>query len=172
MLWEVDEPSWFVHYSFIKAFFMVNRNNVPDIDQNKFSPDNKWFVTSLGPEHKIAFYRTADNQLDFTVPVDGTPFVAKFSGDGKYLFDAGHQAGHIRVWKVDVSQRKVVATTKEEIGTNTGAISVNPFSGLLYVSDQASSKMSEIDPATWKVTKQFATDKTPDQIVFAVVRGK
>jgi YVTN family beta-propeller protein len=136
------------------------------------SPDGRWFVTSLGPEHKIAFYRTADDQLDFAVPVDGTPFVAKFSADGKFLYDAGHQAGQIRVWKIDVGQRKVVATTSEAIGTNTGALTVNPFNGVIYVSDQTSNKISEIDPASWKVTKQLDTDKTPDQIAFTVVRGK
>jgi YVTN family beta-propeller protein len=136
------------------------------------SPDGRWFVTSLGPEHKIAFYRTSDDQLDFTVPVDGAPFVAKFSADGKFLYDAGHSAGQIRVWKIDVGQRKVVATTSEDIGTNTGSLAVNPFNGLVYVSDQASNKISEIDPASWKVVKQFPTDKTPDQIAFTIVRGK
>ena len=136
------------------------------------SPDGRWFVTSLGPDHKIAFYSTAHNELDFTVPVEGTPFVAKFSADGKYLYDAGHNAGQIRVWKVDVGLRKVVATTSDDIGKNTGALAVNPFNGVIYVTDQASSKMSELDPATWKVTKQFATDQTPDQIAFTTVRGK
>jgi YVTN family beta-propeller protein len=136
------------------------------------SPDGRWFVTSLGPEHKIAFYRTADDQLDFTVAVDGQPFVARFSADGKYLYDAGHNAGQIRVWKIDVAQRKVVATSSDDIGKNTGSLTVNPFNGLVYVDDQATNKMSEIDPQTWKVTKQFTTDKTPDQIAFTVVRGK
>lgn len=136
------------------------------------SPDGRWFVTSLGPEHKVAFYRTSDNQLDFTVPVEGAPFVAKFSADGKYLYDAGHNGGQIRVWKIDISQRKVVSTTTDEIGKNTGALAVNPFNGIVYVSDQASSTISEIDPSTWKVTKRFPTDQTPDQIAFTVVHRK
>ncbi len=136
------------------------------------SPNGRWFVTSLGPEHKIAFYRTADDQLDFTVPVDGAPFVAKFSADGKYLYDAGHNTGQIRVWKIDVAQQKVAATTTDDIGKNTGALTVNPFNGLVYVSDQATNKISEIDPGTWKVTKTLATDQTPDQIAFTVVKGK
>jgi DNA-binding beta-propeller fold protein YncE len=136
------------------------------------SPDGRWFVTSLGPEKKIAFYRTSDDQLDFTVPVDGAPFVAKFSADGKYLYDAGHNAKQIRVWKIDVSQKKVVGTTTEDIGSNAGALTVDPFNGLVYISDQTTNKISEIDPAAWTVTKTMATDKTPDQIVFAVVRGK
>jgi YVTN family beta-propeller protein len=136
------------------------------------SPDGRWFVTSLGPEKKIAFYRTSDDQLDFTVPVDGAPFVAKFSADGKFLYDAGHNAKQVRVWKIDVAQKKIVGTTTEDIGSNAGSLTVDPFNGLVYVSDQTTNKISEIDPATWKVTKTFATDQTPDQIVFAVVRGK
>ena len=65
---------------------------VPTEGENQrmtLSPDEKWFVTNLGPAGKIAFFRTADNELDFTIPVDGTPFVAKFSASGKFLYGAG-----------------------------------------------------------------------------------
>lgn len=134
------------------------------------SPDQHWFVTSLGPERKIAFYRTSDNQLDFSVPVDGTPFVAKFSADGKYLYDAGHGGNGIRVWKIDVASREVVATSSDDLGKDAGSLEVNPFNGEVYVSDQATNKISEIDPETWKVKKQLATDKTPDCMVFTTVR--
>ncbi len=134
------------------------------------SPDERWFVTSLGSDHKIAFYRSSDNQLDFTIPIEGTPFVAKFSADGKYLYDAGHVQGRIRVWKIDVAERKVVATTTEDLGREAGSLEVNPFNSEVYVSDQATNRISEIDPDTWKVTKQLSTDKTPDCIVFTTVR--
>ncbi len=134
------------------------------------NPDDRWFVTNLGPDRKIAFYRTSDNQLDFTIPVDGEPFVAKFSRDGKYLYDAGHVQGRIRAWKIDVAERKVVATTTEDLGTNAGSLEVNPFNQEVYISDQATNKISEIDPETWKVKKQLSTDKTPDCIVFTTIR--
>ena len=134
------------------------------------SPDDRWFVTNLGSDHQIAFFRTSDNQLDFTVTVDGAPFVAKFSADGKYLYDAGHQQGRIRAWKIDVAQRKVVGVTSEDLGRNAGALAVNPFNHEVYVSDQATNKISEIDPESWKVTKQLSTDKTPDCMVFTSVR--
>ena len=42
----------------------------------------------------------------------------------------------------------------------------------VYVPNSLSNTVSEIDPATWKVTKSFATDQTPDQIAFTQVRGK
>src|SRR5205823_4030293 len=129
----------------------------------------RWFVTSLGPQHKIAFYRTSDNQLDFTIPIDGTPFVAKFSTDGKYLYNAGHLTGQIRAWKIDVAQRKVVATTTDDLGTDAGSLEVNPFNHEVYVSDQDTSKISEIDPDSWKVKKQLSTDKTPDCIAFTTI---
>lgn len=49
------------------------------------SPDQKWFVTSLGQEGKVAFYNTSDGELAFTVDIpDGSPFVGKFSADGLY----------------------------------------------------------------------------------------
>ncbi|HEX4750984.1 MAG TPA: beta-propeller fold lactonase family protein [Bryobacteraceae bacterium] len=134
------------------------------------SPDGRWFVTSLGPAKKVAFYRTSDNQLDFTVPVDGTPFVAKFSADGKYLYDAGHVEKRVVAWKIDVAQRKVVATSSDDLGRDTGALEVNPFTGGVYVSDQPTNKISELDPSTWKVVKTLDTEKTPDCMQFVTVR--
>lgn len=134
------------------------------------SPDERWFVTSLGPDRKIAFYRTSDNQLDFTVAVDGAPFVARFSADGKYLYDAGHAAQRIRVWKIDVAQRKVVATSSADLGRDAGSLAVNPFNHEIYVSDQATNKISELSPDTLNVEKQLSTDKVPDCMVFSTVR--
>ncbi len=134
------------------------------------SPDERWFVTNLGPAHKIAFFRTADNQLDFAISVDGEPFVSRFSADGKYLYDAGHQNGGIRAWKIDIANRKVIATTSDDLGSNAGSLEVNPFNQEVYISDQATNKISEIDPGTWKLNKQLPTAKTPDCMKFATVQ--
>lgn len=146
---------------------------IPTDSENQrmtLSPDERWFVTSLGPAHKIAFYRTSDNQLDFTVDVDGTPFVAKFSADGKYLYDSGSKNHHIAAWKINVAQRKVLATSSDDLGGDTGSLAVNPFTGAVYISDQVTNKINELDPESWKVTKQLATDKTPDCMIFTTVR--
>lgn len=134
------------------------------------SPNQRWFVTNLGPVHKIAFYRQSDNQIDFTIPIDGIPFVSKFSSDGKYLYNAGMEQGKIRVWKVDVAQRKVLATTSEELGKAIGSLEVNPFTGNVFLSSSDLNKISEIDSTTWKVAKQLSTDQTPDCMVFATVK--
>jgi YVTN family beta-propeller protein len=144
---------------------------IPTDSENQrvaLSPDQHWLVTNLGPDHKVAFYRTADNQLDFSIPVDGVPFTAKFARSDT-IFDAGTQDGKIRVWRIDPQQKKVVATTTDELGTSVGSLAVNPFDGLIYVSDQDSSKVAEINPATMKVEKRLYADKTPDCIVFKEV---
>jgi DNA-binding beta-propeller fold protein YncE len=141
---------------------------IPTESENQrmaISPDRKWFATSLGPDHKVAFFRTSDNGLDFTVPVDGVPFVGRFSADGKYLYDAGTEGGNIHAWKIDIAQRKVVATS-ESLGSATGTLTVNPFNRQIYVSDAKASKISEIDPDSWKVLKVLPADKTPDAILF------
>jgi len=134
------------------------------------SPDERWFVTNLGPEHKIAFFRTSDNQLDFTVSVDGEPFVSKFSKDGKFLYNGGHENGHIRAWQIDVAKRAVLATTSEDMGSNAGSLEVNPFNEEVYGSNQATNKIRQLDPLAWKQKKQLRTDKTPDAMAFAIVR--
>jgi DNA-binding beta-propeller fold protein YncE len=142
---------------------------IPTESENQrmaISPDRKWFVTSLGPDHKVAFFRTADNQMDFTIPIDGVPFVGKFSADGKYFYDAGIQAGNIHAWKIDVSKRAVIATS-EPLGTATGTLTVSPFNREIYVSDAKASQISEIDPDSWKVVKVLPADKTPDAILFS-----
>ncbi len=129
------------------------------------SPDGRWFVTNLGPEHKIAFYRTSDYQLDFAVEVNGGPFVAKFSHDGRYLYDAGNRSGEMLAWKVDVNSRKVVATV-ENLGKGIGSLVVNPFDGQVFVSAATPSQISIIDPKTWKVMKTMQANKTPDEMAF------
>jgi YVTN family beta-propeller protein len=145
---------------------------IPTNSENQrvaLSPDQHWLVTNLGPDHKVAFYRTADNQLDFSIPVDGVPFTAKFASSDT-LFAAGTQDGKNRVWKIDPRQKKVLATTTDELGTSVGSLAVNPFNGLIYVSDQDSSKVAEVNPATMKVEKRIYANKTPDCIVFKEVQ--
>ncbi|HXC57921.1 MAG TPA: hypothetical protein VN645_01320, partial [Steroidobacteraceae bacterium] len=134
------------------------------------SPDGRWFVTSLWQSKKIAFYRTADAALDFTVDIDGAPFVARFSPDGRYLYNMGiepnRQPAGIRVWKVDVATRQVVAQSSAALGTGTGGIQVNPVNGQLYLTAY-SGQVSVLDPASLNLLRQFPAADTPDGIFFS-----
>jgi DNA-binding beta-propeller fold protein YncE len=135
------------------------------------SPDERWFVTNLGPAKKIAFYRTSDHGLDFTVPVEGTPFVSKFSTDGRFLYTAGFaEARRNAAWKIDVAQRKVAACLSDGLGEDVGSLEVNPLTKAVYLSDQPTNKISEIDPETWQVIRTISTEPSPDAMAFAVVR--
>ncbi len=133
------------------------------------SPDGRWFVTSLWQSRKIGFYRTSDAQRDFTVDIDGAPFVARFSPDGRYLFNMGMAPGApptgIRVWKVDVATRQVVAHSTEPLGAGTGGLQFNPVNGQLYLTAY-SGQVFVLDPETLKVLRQFAAADTPDGIFF------
>jgi DNA-binding beta-propeller fold protein YncE len=138
------------------------------------SPDDRWFVTSLWQAGKIAFYRTADNRLDFEVAVDGAPFVARFSPDGKYLYNMGMPPpgagpGGIRVWKIDVATRQIVATSADALGQGTGGIQVNPVNGQLYLTAY-SGTVSVLDPVTLKLLRQFPAADTPDGLFFGSVK--
>lgn len=131
------------------------------------SPDERWFVTNLGPASKIAFFRTADDQLDFTIPVGGTPFVAKFSKDGRFLYGAGFAGPRkLATWKIDVAERQVVASLSEGLGEDPGSLEVNPFTGDVYVTDQPTNTIHRIDPGTWTVRGAIRTEKTPDAMGF------
>jgi DNA-binding beta-propeller fold protein YncE len=138
------------------------------------SPDDKWFVTSVGQTRKMAFFRTADHQLDFEVELEGGPFVARFSPDGKSIYNMGNAprgatpAG-IRVWKVDLASKQVVATSSDTLGTGTGGIQVSPVNGRIYITAY-SGQVSVLDPNTLKVVKQFPTPMTPDGLFFGTVR--
>lgn len=57
------------------------------------SPDQNHFVTNLGQERKVAFYRMADGTLDFTVDIDGSPFVSGYSADGRFVYVMGSAPG-------------------------------------------------------------------------------
>lgn len=137
------------------------------------SPDGRWFVTSLWQSGRVAFYRTADQQLDFTVAVDGAPFVARFGPDGRYVYNMGMEPGRqpagIRVWKIDTSTRQVVATSSAVLGTGTGGIQVNPANGQLYLTAY-SGQVSVLDPETLTLLRQFPAADTPDGLFFGRVR--
>ena len=106
--------------------------------------------------------------------LDGSPFVARFSQDGKALYNLGNAprgatpAG-IRVWKVDVATKKVVATSSDMLGTGTGGIQVSPFNGRVYISGY-SGQVSVLAPDTLKVVKQFTAPATPDGLFFGNVQ--
>lgn len=134
------------------------------------SPDGRWFVTSLWQAGKVALYRTADLQLDFTIDINGGPFVARFSPDGKFLYNMGNaprdsQPAGIRVWKVDVASRQVVATSTDALGNGTGGIQVNPANGLVYLTAY-SGQVVVLDPDSLRLVRQFATAETPDGLFF------
>jgi len=137
------------------------------------SPDGRWFVTSLWQSKKVAFYRTADNVLDFAVDIQGSPFVGRFSPDGRYLYNMGmepdRQPAGIRVWKIDVATRQVVAQSSATLGIGTGGIQVNPASGLLYLTAY-SGQVSVLDPVTLALVRQFTAADTPDGVFFGKVR--
>ena len=147
---------------------------VPTEGENQrmtLSPDERWFVTNLGPVGKIAFFRTADNELDFTIPVDGTPFVAKFSADGKFLYGAGFAGPRkLATWKIDVSKRAIVRSLAEGLGEDPGSLEVNPFTGTVYVSDQPTNTIHQIDPDTWTIASSIRTEKTPDAMGFVTLQ--
>jgi DNA-binding beta-propeller fold protein YncE len=138
------------------------------------SPDDKWFVTSIGQGRKMSFFRTSDYQLDFDIELDGSPFVARFSPDGKAVYNMGNAprgatpAG-IRVWKADVASKQVVATSSEVLGTGTGGIQVSPFNGRVYITAY-SGQVSVLDPDTLKIVKQFPVPATPDGLFFGSIK--
>lgn len=136
------------------------------------SPDDRWFVTSLWLSGKIAFYRVDDHQLDFTVDIDGAPFVARFSPDGRYLYNMGMEPGAqpagIRVWKIDVETREVVAESSDALGFGTGGLQVNPVNGELYLTAY-SGAVYVLDPDTLALVRQFETADTPDGLFFSAV---
>jgi DNA-binding beta-propeller fold protein YncE len=146
----------------------------PSNQRMTVSPDGRWFVTSLWQSGRIAVYRTQDQQLDFDIAIDGSPFVARFSPDGRSLYNMGMPPrgsgpGGIRVWRIDVATRQIVATSTDDLGSGTGGIQVNPVNGLLYLTAY-SGQVSVLDPATLKLVRQFPAADTPDGLFFGRVR--
>jgi YVTN family beta-propeller protein len=135
------------------------------------SPDAKQFVTSFWRENKIAFFKVAERELDFTVPTDGSALQAKYSADGKFVYALGTGGQRqIGIWKIDVAKREVVARVLEGIGVSMAAFSISPFNGNLYVSDQVGNEVVVVDSNDLKVVKRIPADKSPDGIAFASSR--
>ena len=132
------------------------------------SPDAKSFVTSFWKENKIAFFRVDDRELDFTVPIDGSAIQSKYSADGKFVYAVGTGAQkQIGVWKIDVAERKVVASLTADVGASAAAFSISPFTGNLYISDQAKNEVVIVDAKEMKVLKRLTVEASPDGIAFA-----
>ncbi len=130
------------------------------------SPDARWFVTTLGEKHSVAFYRTSDDKLDFEVPLEGSPYVTCFSPDGKYLYVAGYDAAmKAAAWKIDLADKKVVSTL-HGVGQHAGTIAVDPQGEYAYASDEKSDTISKIRTSDWTLNKRIQIE-SPDQIVFA-----
>ena len=134
------------------------------------SPNQQWFVSQLGQEKQVHFYRVKDAQLDFSVPVDGAPFVGKFTADNRFYFVMGAVEGGLRVWKIDVPARKVIAQSTESLGSGNGGLGINQITGNVYISALVANKVSVLDPQTLKLVKQIDTEPTPDGIYFATIR--
>jgi streptogramin lyase len=141
------------------------------------SRDQKWFVTSL-EEGKVMFYRISDDQLDFSVSVDGWTFVGKFAADGLY-YEMGSLAprdspswgtGAMRVWKIDPASHKVLASSTDDLGAGTGSLAINPFNDEIYVTALVTNQIAILDPVTLKVIKRIPTKMTADGIEFTAVR--
>lgn len=83
---------------------------------------------------------------------------------------AGAVGGNLRAWKIDLTTRQVVGTLAENLGSGAGSLAVNPVNGLVYMSAMANDLITVIDPTTWAVVKQIATEDNPDGLFFGKVR--
>jgi YVTN family beta-propeller protein len=160
----------------ISVLDVPNRKLVSSLDTRvgnqrmAISPNQQWFVSQLGQEKQVSFYRVKDAGLDFQVVVDGAPFVGRFTDDNRYYFVMGAIEGGLRVWKIDVPARKVVAQSTEPLGAGNGGLGINQVTGNIYISALLANKVSVLDPQTLKLVKQIDTEPTPDGIYFATVR--
>ncbi len=149
------------------------------------SPNQQWFTNQLGQNRTVTFYRVGDAAVDFAVPVDGSPFIGAFSADNKFYFVMGSVGGGrgaqppqppppgpvgLRVWKIDLSTRAVVATSSEPLGTGAGGLAISPVNGRIYLSSLMANQVSVLDPESLKVVKQIATEPTPDGIYFGTTK--
>jgi hypothetical protein len=69
-----------------------------------------------------------------------------------------------------VSKRAIVASLAEGLGADPGSLEVNPFTGVVYVSDQPADTVHQIDPETWQAIGAIRTEKTPDAMGFVTLQ--
>ena len=175
-----DEQTAFVSNVMSKTISVLDLNDkklIETIDvghENQrldLAPDGKQFVTSFWKDKQIAFFDVAARKVDHTVEIDGSALQPKYSADGKFVFAVGTaEENQIAVWKIDVAARKVVACVKQGIGESAASMTINPFTGNLYIADQAKDELVVVSPMDLTVVKRIATEKSPDGIAFAMTR--
>ncbi len=105
-----------------------------------------------------------------SAPPAPAPPAAAAPGAGRADGAGGAVGGNLRAWKIDLTTRQVVGTLAENLGSGAGSLAINPVNGRVYMSAMANDLITVIDPTTWAVVKQFATEDNPDGLFFGKVR--
>lgn len=128
--------------------------------------NRRWFVTCLGAAHAVAFFSLADNRPAFRISVPGSPYVARFSRHGRYLYVGGSSRRGSTVWKFSIARRHLLAVSAG-IGSSLGSLAVAPGGARIYVTDYGKSWISVLSAKNLKLLRRFpSAGRGPDEIVF------
>jgi YVTN family beta-propeller protein len=104
----------------------------------------------------------ASNTQIATIPVSGSPFRVKLSGDGQSLFVTGNADS---LFIVDVPSRSIRA--RLAVGLDANGLALDYTGTRLYVSNQSDGTVSEVDLTTNTVVRTLSVGGHPQELVLS-----
>jgi YVTN family beta-propeller protein len=128
------------------------------------SPDDKWVFTADQTKAQMAVIDTATNSVAKWIPMEGKGYGSAVSPDGKWLLVALPDQN--KVAAIDLKTMQVAHTVI--VGDFPQEVLVQPDGKTAYVSCMhGGGTVSEIDLASWKVTRTIATGISTDGLAWA-----
>lgn len=139
--------------------------------QTAVTSDGKYALATVYDSKSVAIYNISEGQLEYAQLPAGAkgPLQLYPTPDAKYAYvaDQGNYFGQPngdKLYKVDLDQRKVVATT--QVGTAPHGVVVSPDGKHVYVTNLVSNDVSVIDVATNKELVKIPTAAKPNGISY------
>ena len=113
--------------------------------------------------HDVSFINLETGNLEQRIRVSQTPRGMYATQDGRYLYVAGFDSGHLE--RIDLATSK-----KEVLFTDGGAlrhIVADEGRGVLYISDMAKNRVWRYDIGSGNATKFCDTDQKPNTIALS-----
>jgi YVTN family beta-propeller protein len=128
------------------------------------TPDDRWVFTADQTQPRLAAIDTHTNQVAHWVALPGIAYGTAPTNDGKFLLVTIPALNKLAI--VDIDTMKVVRSI--DTPADPEEVLAQPGNNTAWIASVASHTESQLDLATWQITKKIETGKGTDGIAWAV----
>ncbi|MGA2848837.1 MAG: hypothetical protein ABSE46_07570 [Terracidiphilus sp.] len=130
------------------------------------TPDDRWVFTADQTQPRLAAIDTHTDQVAHWVPLEGLAYGTAPTLDGKFLLVTIPSLNKLAV--IDIATMKVVRSI--DTPADPEEVLAQPGNKTAWISSVASHTESQLDLATWQITRKIETGKGTDGIAWAAIR--